>query len=117
MIQAEVLPAPEREPCVDETSKWEQERSAYWRLLPTLASQYRGQCVATLRCEGTAGEQNMHVRVPVQEYWERSRPRRLTYAVDARTTGDVQRPLNGLSSCPSRSFVPDGLGQVWQRNS
>ena len=46
MIQAEVLPAPELEPCVDGMSKWEQERSAYWRLLPTLVSQYRDQYVA-----------------------------------------------------------------------
>jgi hypothetical protein len=46
MIQAEVLPAPELEPCVDGMSKWEQERSAYWRLLPTLVSKYRDQYVA-----------------------------------------------------------------------
>ena len=46
MIQAEVLPAPELEPCVDGMSKWEQECSAYWRLLPTLVSQYRDQYVA-----------------------------------------------------------------------
>jgi hypothetical protein len=46
MIQAESLPAPELEPCVDGMSKWEQERSAYWRLLPTLVSQYRDQYVA-----------------------------------------------------------------------
>ena len=46
MIQAEVLPAPELEPFVDGMSKWEQERSAYWRLLPTLVSEYRDQYVA-----------------------------------------------------------------------
>jgi hypothetical protein len=46
MIQADVLPAPELEPFDDGTSKWEQERSAYWRLLPTLVSQYGDQYVA-----------------------------------------------------------------------
>ncbi|MCY2994466.1 MAG: DUF5678 domain-containing protein [Planctomycetota bacterium] len=46
MSQADVLAAPELEPIVDGMSKWDQERSAYWRLLPDLVSQYRGQYVA-----------------------------------------------------------------------
>ena len=46
MTQAEVLPAPELEAFVHGKSKWEQERSAYWRLLPTLVSKYRDQYVA-----------------------------------------------------------------------
>lgn len=46
MIEAEVLPAPEVGVFVAGASKWEQERSAYWRLLPTLVSKYRDQYVA-----------------------------------------------------------------------
>ena len=46
MTQADVLPAPELERFADRASKWEQERSAFWRLLPTLMSQYRDQYVA-----------------------------------------------------------------------
>jgi hypothetical protein len=46
MIQAEVLPAPEFAPFVDGMGKWERERSAYWRLLPSLVSQYRDKYVA-----------------------------------------------------------------------
>lgn len=46
MSQADVLPAPELERLADGMSKWEQERSAYWRLLPTLVSRYRDQYVA-----------------------------------------------------------------------
>lgn len=46
MSQAEVLPAPELKSVADGMSKWDQERSAYWRLLPSLVSRYRGQYVA-----------------------------------------------------------------------
>ncbi len=46
MNQTDVLPAPVLEPFVHKTGKWEQERSAYWRLLPSLLPQYRGQYVA-----------------------------------------------------------------------
>lgn len=46
MSQTDVLPAPQLEPLAVGTSKWERERNAYWRLLPALLSQYRGQYVA-----------------------------------------------------------------------
>ena len=46
MSQADVIPAPELEQFPGGTTKWEQERAAYWRLLPSLVSQYRGQYVA-----------------------------------------------------------------------
>ena len=46
MSQTDVLPAPVLEPLVHETGKWEEERSAYWRLLPSLLSEYRDQYVA-----------------------------------------------------------------------
>jgi hypothetical protein len=46
MSQAELLSSPELESCIHDSSKWEQERIAYWRLLPELISQYRGQYVA-----------------------------------------------------------------------
>jgi hypothetical protein len=46
MSQADVLPAPELERFPEGTGKWEQERGAYWRLRPTLVSQYRDQYVA-----------------------------------------------------------------------
>ena len=43
MSQADALPAPDLGPFVDGMSKSEQERSAYWRLLPTLMSRCRDQ--------------------------------------------------------------------------
>jgi hypothetical protein len=46
MSQAEVLPAPDLEPSGEPSGKWHRERAAYWRLLPSLFSQFRGQYVA-----------------------------------------------------------------------
>ncbi len=46
MSQTDILPAPVLEPFEHKTDKWEQERSAYWRLLPSLLPQYRDQYVA-----------------------------------------------------------------------
>jgi hypothetical protein len=46
MTQADVLPAPDLEPSAEPPGKWQRERAAYWRLLPSLFSKFRGQCVA-----------------------------------------------------------------------
>jgi len=46
MSQADVLPAPDLEGSAEPPSKWQRERAAYWRLLPSLFSQYRNQHVA-----------------------------------------------------------------------
>ena len=46
MSQTEVLPAPELDTRADGATKWEYERAAYWRLLPSLLSQHRDEYVA-----------------------------------------------------------------------
>lgn len=46
MGDTDVLPAPEIEPAKRELSKWERERTAFWRSLPSLLSRYRGRYVA-----------------------------------------------------------------------
>lgn len=46
MSQTDVLPAPVLESLLHKTNKWEQERSAYWQLLPSLLPKYRDQYVA-----------------------------------------------------------------------
>lgn len=46
MNPTEILPAPELEPRAGGSTKWERERTAYRRLLPTLLASHRGEYVA-----------------------------------------------------------------------
>jgi hypothetical protein len=46
MSQVDVFPSPNLDPSTEPPSKWQCERAAYWRLLPSLFSHFRGQYVA-----------------------------------------------------------------------
>jgi len=101
MSQADVLPAPEIGPCDEGMSKWERERSAYWRLLPTLVSQYRDQYVAVH--EGRvvdSGTDQIEVAlrayrrfgyVPIYVGLVSDEPLRMLRVPTPRTVGEVRR--------------------------
>ena len=46
MSQTDTLPAPDLEGPGKAPGKWQSERAAFWRLLPSLFGQYQGQYVA-----------------------------------------------------------------------
>ncbi len=46
MSQTETLPAPNLEGSTEAPGKWQHERAAFWRLLPSLFGRYRSQYVA-----------------------------------------------------------------------